>query len=483
MNFWSVLEINPSEDVSIIKKAYAKKLKKHHPEDDPEGYQMLREAYDSALRHAKRRQLNKVEKTDAALEENHKTEPQNIIQPSLNLIEYCEDENIDLLNNSNNLPKDYIFDEYINEVVKIEQLINDFFNRVEKLYTNFNQRVEIKNWEEVLNTDLMWILNYKERVSKMMINFLVEHHHIPKDIWNLLNDNFHWDEREDYLITPYANSLVNCLFKQISEDRWLRYCYFNCNNEIDYEKYLVYRDEAFNALSVNNLKEAERYITLAYEIYPHDPDLLCMRGEYYLRMKNRKKQQETFKAAISINPRDLDTVFYQALIYYNNNNIRTAIKLCKFILKAKQEDIETRALLGKCYFKRKKWYKANRILLENLKIKASDIETKKQLRLVADQLNSRYLKYPWWILIRYNLKRTYLVLGEYRKIEQMKLKIKDIFRLLKFLLFVLLFIFIAFSVIAMTYVTRGLYLLPFIIMGVIRICKRYKIRKKMDVEP
>ncbi|WP_064200232.1 hypothetical protein [Brevibacillus brevis] len=56
MNIWRILDIDPTEDISTIKKAYAKKLKLHHPEDDPEGYQQLREAYDLAIKMAKKGQ-------------------------------------------------------------------------------------------------------------------------------------------------------------------------------------------------------------------------------------------------------------------------------------------------------------------------------------------------------------------------------------------------------------------------------------------
>jgi len=44
--YWSTLEIEPTEDKKSIKKAYAKKLKSCKPEKDPEGFKKLREAYD-----------------------------------------------------------------------------------------------------------------------------------------------------------------------------------------------------------------------------------------------------------------------------------------------------------------------------------------------------------------------------------------------------------------------------------------------------
>ena len=49
---WQELGIAPSRDPRAIKQAYAKRLKQVHPEDDPEGFQRLRAAYEWALRQA-----------------------------------------------------------------------------------------------------------------------------------------------------------------------------------------------------------------------------------------------------------------------------------------------------------------------------------------------------------------------------------------------------------------------------------------------
>ncbi len=48
MGIWSVLDIEPTDDLSIIKRAYARKLKTTRPDQDPVGYQRLREAFEQA---------------------------------------------------------------------------------------------------------------------------------------------------------------------------------------------------------------------------------------------------------------------------------------------------------------------------------------------------------------------------------------------------------------------------------------------------
>ena len=47
---WLVLETEPTKEEEQIKQAYRKKLARTNPEDDPEGFKRLREAYEQALR-------------------------------------------------------------------------------------------------------------------------------------------------------------------------------------------------------------------------------------------------------------------------------------------------------------------------------------------------------------------------------------------------------------------------------------------------
>lgn len=52
MDPWTELEITPTSDERAIKRAYVKKLKITNPEDNPEGFARLRDAYEQAVRRA-----------------------------------------------------------------------------------------------------------------------------------------------------------------------------------------------------------------------------------------------------------------------------------------------------------------------------------------------------------------------------------------------------------------------------------------------
>jgi len=51
-SMWTILGLEPTRDVSAIKRSYAHKARTCHPEEDPEGFLQLREAYQAALNYA-----------------------------------------------------------------------------------------------------------------------------------------------------------------------------------------------------------------------------------------------------------------------------------------------------------------------------------------------------------------------------------------------------------------------------------------------
>lgn len=53
MDCWQILGIGPTGDVRAIRAAYAAQAKKFHPEDDPDGFQRLRMAYEQAVHSAR----------------------------------------------------------------------------------------------------------------------------------------------------------------------------------------------------------------------------------------------------------------------------------------------------------------------------------------------------------------------------------------------------------------------------------------------
>lgn len=66
-HYWKVLGLEETADQRAIKLAYAEKIKAVHPEEDPEGFKALQEAYRQALADARRASDRSQTRTSAAV--------------------------------------------------------------------------------------------------------------------------------------------------------------------------------------------------------------------------------------------------------------------------------------------------------------------------------------------------------------------------------------------------------------------------------
>ena len=64
--FWKILGIEPTKDKKVITQAYREKLMQTNPEEKPEEFKELRNAYEEALKYAENQGL-KTEKTPVDL--------------------------------------------------------------------------------------------------------------------------------------------------------------------------------------------------------------------------------------------------------------------------------------------------------------------------------------------------------------------------------------------------------------------------------
>ncbi|NMM62937.1 tetratricopeptide repeat protein [Clostridium sp. P21] len=329
MNYWNILDIEPTVDIKAIKRAYASKLKLYHPEDDPEGFQRLREAYEAVLKEAK--YIKEVKSSNIVKDEKIVLQNENITLKAK------------LSNTYNN------FNE--NEPANVsENLVDKFMNKVDAIYNDFFKRIDINNWIQLLEDETFWVLDIKKALSFNMLEFLMDNYNLPHDVWLLLNEYFFWTEEENDLYKQFDESFINFIMSQIYSPCSLRYEFFKKDYECNYDEFISLRLTAFNALINNNLEVSEKSLKAAMEIFSDDPDLLRMIGTYYLRVDNLQNSKSTFTHLIEVAPKEIDGYLNRGYIFLKLKEINSAYYDFQQALTLMPDNVSALRGLAKCYF-------------------------------------------------------------------------------------------------------------------------------------
>lgn len=420
MDYWNILEIEPTVDIKIIKRAYAKKLKSKPPEDNPEFFQILREAYENALKNAK---YIKEVKSANTISEEKSTSYEN--------------------NSTLNTESTPSYNDFIENdtTVKPEDLIDNFMNKVDKLYNNFFMRIDINNWKLLLEDKNFWYIGIHEKLSFNMLNFLASHYNLPRKIWALLDTYFDWANQIDNLYKYFNKNFVNYIIGEITCPFELRYDFFKKDYECDYDKFISFRSDAYFALTDNNLEKAKISLDSAMNLFKDDPDLVRMFGKYYLKVSDYENAEVHFKHLIEIAPKEIDGYLNRGFLLLKLSKINEAYYDFEEALNLYPDNLQALKGLAKCY------YELNRLLESKLlyeqvseecpydidaKMSIIEINVKLMKKYKADLTNN-----PTSLNIIYKLADTYFELDYFEKCYEF-IKNADKFSVLNSELYLLL---------------------------------------------
>ncbi|SDC33092.1 Tetratricopeptide repeat-containing protein [Terribacillus halophilus] len=229
MSIWDVLELEPTDDKKIIKKAYASKLRICRPDDDPEGYQELREAYEKALRY------------DPNDIDHEPQEPDDMQAPQLD---------------------------------EVNRTMNAFYH----LYNDFSDPNRLDRLRQWLQQDIVWNIEKSEELQRRLIDFLSQHPYLPKEAYKMLDQAFHWQERESELHAYHDDNVIQGLMDRLLGVRQFKA--IEAGEAFDYAKYYSLREFAKDLLSEGDYDQAAVMLNKGYEMYTSDPELLRLISVY-----------------------------------------------------------------------------------------------------------------------------------------------------------------------------------------------------------
>ncbi|MBS5111086.1 MAG: J domain-containing protein [Coprobacillus cateniformis] len=338
-SIWDILGIEPTHDKKIIKQAYASQSKFCHPEDNPEAFKVLQQAYKSALAYASNENYSKSSLTSTSevstkkthkvhVDSQDKEETKDVYPYSKDVdlddleIEYSSSKANKLFNDKNILEQfennqayqNYIFESFIKQIGRRldEDKLQLFIENTNLLIQCYDQdfcikvddylshcRFHLKKLRYAYWTKTMNDLHFEKTAEKLR-KIQIKKNRLPKSVFFpiivVVAMNIIFDSPTPKQKTPQYKPQVN-IVKQETID----------TTNIDYYTNVPYLN------GVKYTKNNDKYILknkegkiINSEIkaiqFTNSPIILYQKSKFYLLdTSDMKTIQRTYKAAMVVN--------------------------------------------------------------------------------------------------------------------------------------------------------------------------------------
>jgi len=328
---FNILEIQETKDESIIKAAYRKKLLVTNPEDDPEGFKLLREAYEEAIR------LSKIEEEE-----------------------------------------------------KEDTPVSRWIEKVDSLYRSLSRRNNIDAWEELFQEEVCRNFDTFEEVRDALLLYLMDHFRLSFDIWELINNTYHLPEIKEELYEKFPINFIDFVIRAPEADKWFDYKLFEGKEDGDVDEFI----NCYYALRrMNDTKEYGEFHKVLDTIEKTNlwhPYLDVEKMIYYMNSNELETAKEIGQKLMERKYDNLFIKYYLMLLTMESGDIEKAYKEAEEIIKESPRHYGARKAVYKYFYKKGDYKQSKEKLLELLEEWSYDQSLIEDLQKVNEHLIEIY---------------------------------------------------------------------------------------------
>ena len=252
MNPWIILGIEKTDDKDLVKKAYMQMVAKHNPEDDPEGFQKVRAAYENALA-----------EIDGKNEEN------------------------------------------------VHPQIAEFVAKMKSIYDDFAKRIDPNNWVELFKDDVCLHLELEDELQFNLLKFLSAHSYLPRSVWRAIDKQFKIVEQREELEKNFNPQFIAFLAGNMSaKENGFNYDLFEIKEGKNFDRAIFLRNDLGYKLDDRNLEGIEDIIKELDDLEIYHPDFEMEKARYHALNKKPELALEMINSIFEKYQKDFENDSY-----------------------------------------------------------------------------------------------------------------------------------------------------------------------------
>lgn len=330
---FQILGLSETKDEGEIRQAYLSLLKGTNPEDDPEGFKRLREAYEEALRLSKQR------------EEEEEEQPQGEV--------------------------------------------GLWMQRARKTYHDIFLRRDVDAWKELFDDPVCVGFDTFLEARGELLSFLSGHSFLPQMVWRLLDQVFHVMDDFDALKEEFHVNFLKHIEYHINTEDFLDYALFEeggdgyaPENDEESDEYIK---EFFQIRSRLEEDDTEGVLQALSDMRRHGlyhPYEDVERLRYFIRTKEPEKGRDLAERLIENYIEDSYVKIWTGKIFYDTDDETRGYELWEAVLE-KEPDYYMAKYFAVFYLvKQENWYQAGKYIHDLIKVNRRDeelLELQKQI--------------------------------------------------------------------------------------------------------
>ncbi len=312
---WQILGIDETKDKDKIKQAYREKLIHVNPEDDPEGFMRLRQAFEEANR----------------LADEESTEPEAKTPVEL------------------------------------------WINEAEAIYKSIHKRLNIDCWRELLDRDICLDLDTESQIKAALTVFLMSNYKFTSEIWFLLEERFDFEKSQEELYEHFPTNFVDfLLYKVKSGEEFMRFDYFRGDEFADYDGFIDSYYAIKKKVDTGDLEEIQADFDALdkYEIF--HPFVYVEKLRLCLKDKKIAEAGEIITHLQDKSYDDSYVLFYLGEYKWETGEYEQAFDLYCKVRELSPNFYAAKIGVGKYYFHTGEYEKAKELLLEVMDTNSGD---------------------------------------------------------------------------------------------------------------